>query len=245
MSLEIIYIDAPEGAQTDMAVTGENGNAVADTVLVAAGAPDIPYATLEPGVWKLDGSRKLLPEEPVVGWWSRERSGEGGRFETPPGIILKFSLPYSSTGLTFTFSPSTGQWCREIYVAWFNGQTLLQEGVFYPDSGNWVLNQAVESFDQIHIELRATNHPGHFAKVQRIEIGRMMTFGKGELTNVRLVNEPNLASSGKPENRTGEGWGAEGGAVHRVQYPGIQKPVQDRLPVGHRPAGRYVSGRHL
>ena len=189
MSLEIIYIDAPEGAQADMAVKGENGNTVADTDLVAAGAPDIPYATLEPGVWKLDGSRKLLPEEPVVGWWSRERSGEDGRFETPPGIILKFSLPYSSTGLTFTFSPSTGQWCSEIYVAWFNGQVLLQEGVFHPDDGNWVLNQAVESFDQIHIELRATNHPGHFAKVQRIEIGRMMTFGKGELTNVRLVNE--------------------------------------------------------
>lgn len=189
MSLEIIYIDAPEGAQADMAVTAETGNAVADTALVASGVPDIPYATLEHGVWKLDGSRKLLPEEPVVGWWSRERSGEDGRFETPPGIILKFSLPYSSTGLTFTFSPSTGQWCSEVYVAWFNGQILLQEGIFHPDDGNWVLNQAVESFDQIQIELRATNHPGHFAKVQRIEIGRTMTFGKGELTNVRLVNE--------------------------------------------------------
>lgn len=189
MSLEIIYIDAPEGAQADMAVSAENGNAVADTALVAAGVPDIPYATLEPGVWKLDGSRKLLPEAPAVGWWSRERSGEDGRFETPPGIILAFSLPYSSTGLTFTFSPSTEQWCSEVYVAWFNGQTLLQEGTYYPDDANWVLNQTVESFDQIQIELRATNHPGHFAKVQRIEVGRMMTFGKDELTNVRLVNE--------------------------------------------------------
>ena len=189
MSLEIVYIDAPEGAQTDMAVTGENGNTLADTALVASGTPDIPYATLEPGVWKLDGTRKLLPDAPVIGWWSRERSGEDGRFETPPGIILKFSLPYSSIGLTFTFSPSTGQWCSELYVAWFNGQTLLQEGIYHPDDGNWVLNQAVESFDQIQIELRATNHPGHFAKVQRIEVGRMMTFGREELTNVRLVNE--------------------------------------------------------
>lgn len=189
MSLQIIYIDAPEGAQADMAVTGENGNAIADIALVASGATDIPYATLEPGAWKLDGTRKLLPEAPVVGWWSRERSGEDGRFETPPGIILKFSVPYSATGLTFTFSPSTGQWCSEVYVAWFNGQTLLQEGIYHPNDGSWVLNQAVESFDQIQIELRATNHSGHFAKIQRIEVGRMMTFGREELTNVRLVNE--------------------------------------------------------
>lgn len=189
MSLEIVYIDAPEGAQDEMVVSGENGSAIADAALLASGVPDTPYATLEPGVWKLDGTRKLLPDMPTVGWWSCERSGKGGRFETPPGIILKFSVPYSATGLTFTFSPSTEQWCSEVYVAWFNGQTLLQEGIYYPDDGNWVLNQAVESFDQIQIELRATNYPGHFAKLQRIEVGRMMLFGKDELTNVRLVNE--------------------------------------------------------
>lgn len=189
MSLEIIYIDAPEGAQDEMAVSGANGAAFADASLLVPGAADVPYATLEPGVWKLDGTRKLLLDTAAVGWWSCERSGDDGRFETPPRITLKFSVPYSATGLTFVFSPSTEQWCSEIHVAWYNGQTLLQEGTYYPDDGNWVLNQAVESFDQIQIELQATNHPGHFAKIQRIEVGRVMSFGKEELTNVRLVNE--------------------------------------------------------
>lgn len=189
MSLEIHYIDAPENAQDEMQVSGELGNSFADASMIASGVQDVPYATLEPGVWKLDGSRKILPDAPVPGWWSLVRSGDDCRFESPPRITIKFPLPYSATGFTFTFSPSTGQWCSEIYVAWYNGQTLLMEGTYHPDEGSWVLNQVVESFDQIQIELRATNQPGHFAKIQRIEIGRGMIFGRKELVNVRLINE--------------------------------------------------------
>lgn len=189
MSLEINYIDAPEGAQNVMTAEGENGSSIARNDLIPAGVRDEAYATLEPGVWKLDGSRKILPDTPVVGWWSRERSGGDGRFTTPPAITLKFPVPYSSTGFTFTFSPSTGQWCSEIHVSWYNGQSLLREKTFYPDSASWVLNETMESFDQVRFRLLATNLPGHFAKIQRIEIGRTMLFGPGEIASVRLVNE--------------------------------------------------------
>lgn len=215
MSLEINYIDAPEGAQNSMTASGECGNLFADDNLILRGARDVPYATLEPGIWKLDGTMRIMPDAPSVGWWSGERSASAGmarssgnalgvarlgslvlgvsdtsgRFSKHPKITLKFPVPYSSTGLTFTFSPSTNQWCSEIRVSWYNGQNLLMEGVYFPDKATWVLNQLVESFDQVQIELLATNQPGHFAKIQRIEVGRTMLFGNGQLVNVRLVNE--------------------------------------------------------
>lgn len=189
MSLEINYIDAPEGAQEDMTVFGESGNSISNPALLQSGVSDIPYATLEPGVWKLDGTMKIMPDVPKVGFWSRERSGEDGRFSAPPKITLKFPVPYSSTGLTLTFSPSTEQWCSELHVTWYNGQSLLMEGTYFPDEAEWTLNQSVESFDQMQIELRATNVPGHFAKVQKICIGRVMHLTGNELANVRLVNE--------------------------------------------------------
>lgn len=189
MSLEINYIDAPEGAQDSMTALGESGSVIADDSLITAGVRDIPYATLEPGLWKLDGGMKILPDKPSVGWWSRERTEKDGRFKTPPKITLKFPVPYSSTGLTFTFSPSTEQWCSEIHVAWYNGQNLLVEKTYYPTEANWILNETVESFDQIRIQLMATNQPEHFAKIQKIEVGRTMLFGDGELVSVRLVNE--------------------------------------------------------
>lgn len=189
MSLEINYIDAPEGAQDVMTASGEAGNTISDDSLIVTGARDIPYATLEPGVWKLDGTLKIMPDDAKPGWWSVERSGEDGRFETPPAITLKFPVPYSSTGFTFTFSLATKQWCSELHASWYNGQNLLMERTYYPDEANWILNETVESFDQVRFQLMETNHPGQFAKIQRVEVGRTMLFGAGELASVRLVNE--------------------------------------------------------
>lgn len=189
MSLEINYIDAPEGAQDDMNAFSERGNSIAKDESIVAGSRDIAYATLEPGVWKLDGTRKILPDTPEIGWWSMECSDCDGNFQTPPTISLKFSVPFSSTGFTLTFSPSTDQWCSCIRVSWYNGQSLLLEKNYYPDSANWILNETVESFDQVRFQLLQTNRPEQYAKIQRIEVGRTMLFGANELDNVRLVNE--------------------------------------------------------
>ena len=189
MSLKINYIDAPEGAQEKMTAVGENGNALSDSSLITEGAQDVPYATLEPGIWKLDGNMRIIPDDPNPGWWSMERSGDDGRFTTPPIITISFPVPYGSTGFTFRFSPSTNQWCSEIHATWYNGQTLIIDKTYYPTGPNWILQETVESFDKIVLELLATNRPGQFAKIQRVEIGRTVLFGADELISARLVNE--------------------------------------------------------
>lgn len=189
MSLEINYIDAPEGAQEKMIAAGEGGNTLSDAAMIATGAKNIPYATLEPGVWKLNGAMKILPDDPHPGWWSLERSDENGKFATPPIIILSFPTPYGSTGFTFTFSPATDQWCSEIHVTWYNGQNLLIEKDYTPTGPKWLLGETVESFDRVVIELLGTNNPGQFAKIQRIEIGRTVLFGADEIITARMVNE--------------------------------------------------------
>lgn len=216
MSLEINYIDAPEGAQEKMTAVGEYGNALSDISLIPAGVRDIPYATLEPGIWKLDGTMRILPDDPKPGWWSRERNGTGSdvgilgvsllgefilgemataqtkagnRFQIPPKITVSFPTPYGSTGFTFTFSPSTQQWCSEMRARWYNGQTLLIDKVYYPDSARWELSETVDSFDRVEFEFLATNKPGCFVKVQKIEIGRTVLFGAEEIVSARLINE--------------------------------------------------------
>lgn len=189
MSLNINYIDAPEGAQDNAVAVGVNANAISDPALIISGAPDVPYATLEPGVWKLDGSMRILPDNPKPGWWSSTRSGEDGKFSVVPKITISFPTPYASTGFTFTFSPETEQWCNEIHVRWYNGQNLLIDKTYYPDSAMWELSEAVESFDRLEIELLATNTPEQFAKLRRIEIGKNILFSADEIASVRLVNE--------------------------------------------------------
>ena len=164
MSLEINYIDAPEGAQEKMIAESIGGNAFSSDALIASGGENKAYATLEPGLWRLDGTRKLLPDDPHPGWWSVARSDENGQLESPPVITITFPVPYSSTGFTFTFSPATEQWCSEIHVSWYNGQTLIVNQDYFPDSANWTLLETVESFDKIVITLKKTNHPGQDSK---------------------------------------------------------------------------------
>ena len=213
MSLEINYIDAPDGAQESAAATAENGNFDPKNVLKST--PDKAWATLEPGIWKLDGTRSILPDSPAPGWWSGVRSGVNqtgilgrdvlgnftlGRgtevlatspsaFVLPPRIIISFPVPYATTGFTFTFSESTNQYCPKIHVKWYNGNFLLLDKDYFPDGPKWTLEEVVESFDRIEVELLTTNLPGHFAKIQRIEIGRNFLFDADEIINCRLVTE--------------------------------------------------------
>lgn len=189
MSLEIRYYDIPDGAQDDMHVSAEGQNDVSVPSVLSTGVNKKAYATLEPGVWVLDGTREILPDAPEFGFWSQTLSGSDGRFADPPVITLEFDNVYSSTGITFSFSPGTEQWCSEIIVTWYNANAILAQGIFYPTNANWILNKTVESFDRIKVELISTNLPRSFAKIERIEIGQTITFGAEELKNARLVNE--------------------------------------------------------
>ena len=189
MSLEINYIDAPEGAQERMEVSGDSVNNLSDMSLLTFGTSDIPWATLEPGVWKLDGTMRIMPDDTQVGFWSEERSGTDGYFASPPKITISFPVPYGSTGFTFTFSPSTNQYCPEVHARWYSGQTLLIDKDYHPAGPVWVMEETVSSFDRIELTLLKTNVPGQFAKIQRIEIGRTVLFSAKEILNARLVNE--------------------------------------------------------
>ena len=190
MSLEIKYIDVPNGAQSSAEVSSVGRQAFSVDTDVAQGVSDTPWATLEYGGWVLDGTRAVMDDVPSrVGWWSDTLSGDDGRFLTPPVIEISFPEPYSATGLTFTFSPSTDQWCSEIHVTWLNGQTVLDQRTVYPDGSRWFLANTVESFDKVRIALNATNTPNQFAKVQKIEIGQVVLFEEDEIVSVNTVSD--------------------------------------------------------
>lgn len=190
MSLDVRYIDAPVGAQESGRVSGNGIQPFADYSNIMSGAVDIPWATLEPGMWTLDGTRKLLNDSARnIGWWSRTASGEDGSFASPPTIEIVFAEPYTSTALSFSFWPSIGQWCSEINVSWYNGDALLADIRAFPDAVRWELERTVESFDKIIVEILAINKPNQFARIQQISIGHVVTFGRSELVSVRLLNE--------------------------------------------------------
>lgn len=212
--LTIKYLDTPEGAQTSATVSGVGLQPFSAATSMATGADDVAWATTEPGVWLLDGSRDILGDDPQnVGWWSAYPSMEaidgfilgssilgvtplgaglkdGERtFETPPMLVINFSSRFSATGLTITFSPATNQWCSHIRIKWYRGEELLAEVDERPGSPEWNGGGSVDSFDRITIELLETSESGHLAKIQQIIVGQLIVFGREEIASVQLVNE--------------------------------------------------------
>ncbi|MBR4290670.1 MAG: hypothetical protein IKT52_08535 [Oscillospiraceae bacterium] len=190
MSLNVKYIDAPVGAQDEARATATASQPFSSAEQIVSGATDMPYATLEPSSWSLDGSRALFGNSPEnIGWWSKERTGDDGRFAEPPVINISFPQPYTATGFTFVFWPSMNQWCSEINVTWYNGDNVLANVAANPDGPSWILANAVEAFDRIEVKLLETNMPSQFAKIQQIQIGQVVVFLQDELTRVSLLNE--------------------------------------------------------
>lgn len=188
MSLEVEYIDAPYGAQEDGSSAGQNQQPFSSDIL--GQTEDVPFATLEDGIWRLDGKMRTFPDNPKeIGFWSKSMSDKDGRFSANPKITITFPKAYSSSGLTFTFSPSTNQWCSEIKVSWFNKQTQLRTTTYHPDAPRWLLEELVESFDRIIIEIISTNKPFQFAKIQKIMIGQSIHFGRNEIISAKVTSE--------------------------------------------------------
>ena len=188
MSLSVTYFDIPVGAQEAMQVHTTGGQPHSSDDLLVTGHRDIPYATLE-GNWLLDRSRELLPDAPEDFWWSAAVSDENGYFADHPVLEVAFPALYTTTGLTFTFWPSTNQWCSEMQVAWYSGETLLEEMPAYPNAPHWTLNHMVESFDKLRITLIRTSQPLQHGKLQRLQMGRVVQFQQDEISSVNILNE--------------------------------------------------------
>ena len=116
--------------------------------------------------------------------------------EEHPVLCLEFPAEeaFSATGITFRFWPSTEEWCSEIYVTWYYNDEVVGATTAFPDSGNWSLDYPVDQFNRVDIEIVATNIPGHFAKLQQIQIGQVIVFFQDELVRVTLLNEVDPSS---------------------------------------------------
>lgn len=207
MSIYVKYFDAPKGAQEAMQISSEDGQLFGDPSYLSGGMfDDVPWATLEPNSWSLDGSRKLMGDNPsdTIGWWSQRRSNESGIFysdDIPPTIRLHFGWEnsFSAPGIAFQFWPSLGQWCSAMRVTWYYAEygdaypdseyNIAAQEIVFPDSANWFLEKQVDKFNFIDVEFLETNIPGQFAKLQNIQVGCVHFFFQDELVRVSLLNE--------------------------------------------------------
>ena len=197
--MKLIYTDIALGAAEDAAVTAGDKESFSSLALLTSGSPSVAVATLEPGGWGLSHDYKVKNGQ-TFALWSRSISGGDCVFASPPAITLDFTKQYTSTGLTFRFSPESGDFCRKISVAWYQAGTVKESGTYYPDSAFYTLENTVEAFDRIVITLEETSLPNRRAKLEHIAIGIVREFSGDELTGTKFVHEIDLISDKVPIN---------------------------------------------
>lgn len=153
-----------------------------------------PYATYEPDFWLLDGSYKFMPEDGAgvhFGLMSDALSDEDGVIPMlegfQPGIEILFSEPRDIPGLTFRFSPATGDYASYVLVQYFG----TDDGTLYyhPDSVEWSTNDPRSGITHIIVRFMATNRPYRRTRLQAVDFGDLIWFEHDTVREAAVVED--------------------------------------------------------
>lgn len=143
------------------------------------------YATLEPGLWRLDGSYSILPDDlaPVeTGWWSSSLSGEDGVFPADSGaeapwVRFDFPAPISTIGWDLFFDGKAGQYPTQILVTLYGQDgSVLSEHTFSTSGTVQYLELAAENYFGVQFTFTATSEPFRRVRFSEIVFGHSEAF---------------------------------------------------------------------
>ncbi len=158
--------------------------------------------TLEPDFgWPLGTETKLMPDQPEEtswGWWSVAQSGADGSFENPPTLIVDFSEPHSSAGVTLTF---VGTLPGVVNIVWYDlDGTLLDDEYFSPDDWTYFCDCQVENYGRIEIAVISMSMPHRYMRMTAIVFGALKVLGDSMVTSAILTEEIHPVSFSLPVN---------------------------------------------
>ena len=193
----ILYKDIAPGAEEDAEVTAKASMPDSDPSLLPAGVTPERCKTLELNYWVLDGE-STDKETQRQAFWSTEMSGEDRHFSNEPAIEISFDKQYSSVGLTLVFDKAGNEYCPEVHIQWYQGESVKEERDFYPDAATYFCNASVSAYDRIMIALKATNLPHRYAKLEQVIFGIYRTFDMFEIRSASIANQVSLLSTELP-----------------------------------------------
>ena len=157
------------------------------------------YGTLEARQFLMDGSFELFPEEPegqFWGLWSKQQSGEDGKFSVPPVLEISFSQDHSSSGVTLHFYQLTGDWATDVLVQWYGAAgELLATARCAPNAVDYYCPCKATGYRSMRLTFYATNRPGRYLKLTGLDYGVALTFAGDQVREAHVLEEVDLLSS--------------------------------------------------
>lgn len=112
-----------------------------------------------------------------IGYISQEMCSDIRTFETNPELTIQYSLPVTSYGFTIDFNKDDAAFPSDFIITFKNNNEIVyQKNVFDNNSAEYILEESIESFNIVTIEIIKMNMPYHRAEIRAINKGRVNDF---------------------------------------------------------------------
>ena len=165
------------------------------------------YMSEEQNFLLLDGSF-FVPPKPSdnvpsdsIGWWSAAISDANGNFASPyPELTLSFSAPFTSLGLTFVFSPLTGDYCNSLQIVTTDNNNTQTTYQVSPNSAHYVWLQQLTNIVSVVVTFYATNNPYRRVHLAEVIFGDQFIWTGSNLFELDVLEELDpLGNSAPPK----------------------------------------------
>lgn len=205
--IEIEYNITEPGVQADASSTAtpEETFSGAENVVVELLIEEPKYAMLELNQWLLDGTYRVLPDNPptAAGFVSSNLSNADGTFTAVPTITITFGEVHYGTvpGLTMTWSKTYQEWAEAFRVTAYNGDTQVAQ---YEVNNNrdvmTVAMGAIAGYNKIVIEILKWCLPYRRARLSECLIGIKRVYTKNDLMGFEHEQSVNQLSAELPKS---------------------------------------------
>ena len=203
--LKITYRVTEPGLNDTYTVTTNGEEFYSDASNLADADNMIKYASLEPGLWMLDGSCSLLPDKAPYGenkFVSNRLCDDSGYFSENPLITLSWEAVHTSLlpGFTIRWSEIFEEYPTEYSVRVFNGEELIYSlDNVENDSVLNVIFVDISNINKIEIEIKRWNIPHHRARLEQFFVGIIKTYKKENIMSFSSTDSIDILSGELPE----------------------------------------------
>lgn len=206
LELDISVTDPEAQADASTAANGETAYSHAGKLADGLAKRGDCYATLEPGLWVLDGTRDLLPASGPYndnGFIGSAMCGDDGSFAVPPTITISFSKVFDTylEGITITWGAAyENEFADTFTITAYNGSTVVAAKTV---TGNRdmvsVVFMEITNYDSIVISVDKWALPSRRARIQSLMIGIQHTYTKADVSEYSHKMSVDLLTAELPE----------------------------------------------
>jgi len=166
-------------------------------------------ATLESGLWRLDGSF-MLPENGgsglEIGYVSRDVSGADGVFAQQPSLEIRFLTARDLPGISLVFDHNmSGAPALVQFQCFAANGTVVRDQLVVASPLNGALHfigiGAVRGVFRVVLRVLRTAEPFRRARIVQVNFAPMMVFDGEDIISINTVHEADVEGRGLPANR--------------------------------------------